>query len=77
MSRASTSSTSQQSSSHMPQGGQAQYQGQGLQERIAMRAYEKWCRRGRTHGHDKQDWLEAEQEVRGEMNRGSGPGPRR
>jgi hypothetical protein len=35
-----------------------------------MRAYEKWCKRGRPHqGTDKQDWLEAENELRAEMNR--------
>ncbi len=33
-------------------------------EKIAMRAYEKWCKRGRPHGTDKQDWTEAETELR-------------
>src|SRR5262249_23077832 len=28
-------------------------------EKIAMRAYEKWCQRGRPQGTDKQDWMEA------------------
>jgi hypothetical protein len=37
-------------------------------EKIAMRAYEKWCKRGRPHGTDKQDWLEAERELRAEMS---------
>jgi hypothetical protein len=40
-------------------------------EKIAMRAYEKWCKRGRPHGTDKQDWLEAEAELRAEAGRGS------
>lgn len=40
-----------------------------LGERIAMRAYEKWCQRGCTHGHDMQDWLEAETELRTETGR--------
>ena len=38
-------------------------------EKIASRAFEKWCKRGRPHGTDKQDWLEAEAELRTEMNR--------
>jgi hypothetical protein len=38
-------------------------------EKIAMRAYEKWCKRGRPHGTEKQDWLEAEAELRAEMKR--------
>jgi hypothetical protein len=45
-------------------------------DKIAMRAYEKWCRRGRPTGTDKQDWLEAEQELRQEMRGGAGV-PRR
>jgi len=40
-------------------------------ERIAKRAYEKWLKRGCAHGHDVQDWIEAEKEVMAEM-RGSG-----
>jgi hypothetical protein len=38
-------------------------------EKIAMRAYEKWLKRGCAHGHDKQDWAEAEAELRAEMMR--------
>ncbi len=41
-------------------------------EKIAMRAYEKWMKRGRTHGHDLQDWVEAEAELRVEMARSVG-----
>ena len=41
-------------------------------EKIAMRAYEKWCKRGRPHGSDKQDWVEAEIELKAEMNRSGG-----
>jgi len=37
-------------------------------EKIAMRAYEKWCKRGRPLGTDKQDWIEAEMELKSEMN---------
>ena len=32
------------------------------QDKIAQRAYEKWCKRGCQHGSDRQDWLEAEAE---------------
>jgi hypothetical protein len=41
-------------------------------ERIAMRAYEKWLKRGCTHGHADQDWMEAERELLAEMNRAPG-----
>ena len=46
-------------------------------EKIAMRAYEKWCKRGFPHGGDKQDWLEAEAELRAEYARMSGSNPSR
>jgi Protein of unknown function (DUF2934) len=42
-------------------------------ERIAQRAYEKWCQRGFQHGRDQQDWQEAEAELRAEMAGGRGP----
>ena len=38
-------------------------------EKIAMRAYEKWCKRGYAHGHDRQDWVDAETELRAEYAR--------
>jgi hypothetical protein len=38
-------------------------------EKIAMRAYEKWCKKGRPHGTDRQDWLEAEAELKSELSR--------
>jgi hypothetical protein len=41
-------------------------------EKIAMRAYEKWCKRGRPAGTDKQDWIEAENELRAELGRSTG-----
>jgi hypothetical protein len=37
-------------------------------EKIAMRAYEKWVQRGRPQGTEKQDWLEAEAELRREFS---------
>jgi hypothetical protein len=47
------------------------------QDKIAQRAYEKWCKRGCQHGHDQQDWLEAEAELRSEMSRTGGMSPPR
>jgi len=41
-------------------------------EKIAMRAYEKWCKRGRPHGTDQQDWTEAEKELLTELSRSQG-----
>jgi hypothetical protein len=38
-------------------------------EKIAMRAYEKWVKRGRPHGSDLQDWVDAENELRTEMSK--------
>ena len=38
-------------------------------EKIAMRAYEKWCARGCDHGGDQHDWYEAEQELESEYQR--------
>jgi hypothetical protein len=32
---------------------------------IARRAFEIYCDRGRQHGHDVDDWLQAERELRG------------
>jgi hypothetical protein len=39
------------------------------QDKIAMRAYEKWVKRGRPQGTEIQDWLEAEKELKDEMSR--------
>ena len=38
-------------------------------EKIAMRAYEKWVKRGKPNGTDLQDWVEAETELRAEISR--------
>jgi hypothetical protein len=46
-------------------------------EKIAMRAYEKWCQRGRPQGSEKQDWIEAEAELRAEITRAGSPSSRR
>ena len=38
-------------------------------EKVAARAYQKWLKNGCMHGNDKQDWLEAEAELKAEMSR--------
>ena len=35
----------------------------GVRERIAVRAHELYVRRGAAHGHELQDWTEAEKEI--------------
>jgi hypothetical protein len=81
MSRAQTSAPSQSSgmqSYGSQQSGSLQAgQMQIPHDKIAMRAYEKWCRRGRPQGSDQQDWLEAELELRQELSRGSTGSSRR
>jgi hypothetical protein len=34
---------------------------------IARRAFELFCERGSAHGHDVEDWLQAERELRGSV----------
>jgi hypothetical protein len=34
-----------------------------LEEQIAQRAHTFWCQRGRTHGSNLADWLQAEREI--------------
>ena len=46
-------------------------------EKIAMRAYERWVKRGRPHGSDSQDWMEAEVELKTELMKSGGPVPAR
>jgi len=41
-------------------------------DKISKRAFEKWVNRGRPHGNDLQDWLEAEAELKGEQSRAPG-----
>lgn len=38
-------------------------------DKIAMRAYDKWCQKGRPHGSHVQDWLDAERELQAESAR--------
>jgi len=40
-----------------------------VQERIRQRAYELYERRGREDGRDFDDWLKAESEVTGKLDR--------
>ena len=44
------------------------------QARIRAAAYARYESRGRTHGHDVDDWLAAEAEVDGVRTGGAGPG---
>ena len=59
MSRVATPGSSQSSSVKVPH------------EKIAMRAYEKWVKKGRPHGSHEQDWVEAETELKAEQARGT------
>ena len=47
-----------------PQAAQPSSTTQLPHDKVAMRAYEKWVKRGCMHGRDMQDWLEAENELR-------------
>ena len=38
-------------------------------DKIASRAFEKWCQRGRPNGTHVQDWLDAERELQAEVAR--------
>jgi Protein of unknown function (DUF2934) len=66
MSRVTTPPQSQPTS--MPAGATMQVP----REKIAMRAYEKWQKRGCCDGCDMQDWTEAEAELRAEMMKSGG-----
>jgi hypothetical protein len=46
-------------------------------DKIAMRAYDKWCKRGCPHGTDIMDWMEAESELKAEFARTGGSPMRR
>jgi hypothetical protein len=48
----------------------------GLDERIARRAYERYETRGREPGRDQEEWFEAEREVLGEDPLGATHVPR-
>jgi hypothetical protein len=40
-----------------------------LEEQIRLRAYELYEARGREHGHDREDWLQAEGEILGKQRK--------
>ena len=44
-------------------------------EQVAARAAAIWDRKGRPHGQDHQNWLEAEAELRAELTGGPDPLP--
>jgi len=50
----------------------ASLNGEELQRRIAMKAYERYLDRGQLDGYDIDDWLEAEQLVLAELGHEAG-----
>jgi hypothetical protein len=38
-----------------------------IEQQIQQRAYELYEQRGRTDGHDMEDWLQAEREIKGRL----------
>ena len=62
-----SSSTTKPQPSPMPQTSQSTV----AHDKIAMRAYQKWVKRGCPQGTDKQDWLEAEAELKAEIAKNS------
>jgi hypothetical protein len=44
-------------------------------DKIAARAYEIWVRKGKPHGQDVKNWVEAEAELRAEFATRSTPEP--
>jgi hypothetical protein len=47
-----------------------------IRERTAERAHELFLKRGRIHGHDLEDWLQAEREIREELQAQTKPAAR-
>ena len=45
----------------------AQTQHQSVEQRVRERAYILWEKRGRPHGNDRQDWIEAEAQIKREL----------
>lgn len=52
-------------SAALASGDRARARGDVTDEQIAARAYERFLERGGEPGHDVEDWLAAEQELRG------------
>jgi len=64
--------TPTQSSSSNSTSGKSMTSGHTTQvphEKIAKRAYEKWCQQGCRQGTDQQNWLEAEREIKAELSK--------
>lgn len=68
MSRTVTPQTAQP----VPQQGNQFQQFQVPHDKVAMRAYDKWVKRGRAPGNPEKDWFEAEQELKAEFSKGQG-----
>jgi hypothetical protein len=47
---------------------EANWESEPIEAVIARRAYELYCARGRKDGHDIDDWLNAERELRAETS---------
>ena len=69
MSRTSTSSAPQTGKTAQAAATPAATQACLPQEKVAMRAYQKWLQSGCKHGCDKQNWFEAEAEIKAELAR--------
>jgi Protein of unknown function (DUF2934) len=65
---AATTPTSQTGRSSMTSGSGTGGHSTIPHDRIAKRAYEKWCHRGQPNGTHEQDWYEAEAELHAEMS---------
>lgn len=46
------------------------------EDKIRQRAYERYQERGGEHGHDMDDWFEAEREIEGDVTERSSKPPR-
>ena len=46
-------------------------------EKIAQRAYQLWCDRGKPHGSEHEDWFNALAQLRDEFLQGTGSSPRK
>jgi Protein of unknown function (DUF2934) len=65
----SRSTTTSATAPQTGKGTQASSTTQVCQDRVAARAYQKWMQKGCPQGSDKQDWAEAEAEIKAEMGK--------
>jgi hypothetical protein len=61
--KAAVTSAPESTALHTKQGNGNGYGNGIMQEAIRIRAYQLFEQRGRTHGHDVEDWFRAEAEV--------------